>query len=115
MGNQSIQCPCGQDINKFNQYTLLYLKKDIGEIDILCPNEYCYLRELGYLKIEIIDKKEIKFEKGKFYSPYVTWNATRLTEDHTRNILRSHLIDITEKLVQWDKIIADELTAGEVK
>ena len=110
MENPIIQCPCGQEIKTYNQFILLYLKKDLGEIDILCPNEYCYLRELGYLKIEINDNSDIKFEKGKFYSPFVTWNATRITEDRTRKMLKDFLIDITEKLVQWDKILVEKET-----
>ena len=49
---ESIQCPCGQNIIDYNDYLLLFLKKDMGEIDILCPNDYCYLRELGFLKFD---------------------------------------------------------------
>jgi hypothetical protein len=101
--SETIQCPCGRTIEDYTDYELLYLKKD--EIDILCQNEYCYLRELGFLKIDIdTDTSNISFQAGKFYAPYVTWNATRMSEEKTVEILRQHLIDITEKLVEWDKI-----------
>ncbi len=98
-----IQCPCGQKIQKHTDYQLLYLKKDMGEIDILCPNEYCYLRELGFLRFSIKNKKII-FEIGRFYAPYVTWNATIMSEEKTVRKLKQHLVDITEKNVQWQKI-----------
>ncbi len=99
-----IQCPCGQTIEDYKKYLLLYLKKDMGEIDILCPNEYCYLRELGFLKFNVDDFGKINFEKGRFYAPYSTWNATRISEVSTVDILRQHLINIAEKLVDWEKI-----------
>jgi hypothetical protein len=98
-----IQCPCGHFIPDYKEYQLLFLKKDMKEIDILCPNEFCYLRELGFLKFNIENGKII-LEKGRFYAPYVTWNATRMTEEKTVKILREHLVDITEKHVQWDSI-----------
>lgn len=101
--SETIQCPCGQTIEDYKNYELLYLKKD--EIDILCQNEYCYLRELGFLKFEFSKNTDkITFQTGKFYAPYVTWNATRMSEEKTVEILRHHLIDITEKLVEWGKI-----------
>ena len=103
--SETIQCPCGKTIEDHTKYDLLYLKKD--EIDILCQNEYCYLRELGFLKFDIeAETSKINFEAGRFYAPYVTWNATRMSEEKTVEILRQHLIDITEKLVEWDKIKA---------
>ena len=81
----------------------LYLKKDMKEIDILCPNEYCYLRELGFLKFNV-ENGLIKLEKGRFYAPYVTWNATRMSEEKTVEILKQHLVEITEKHVHWEII-----------
>jgi hypothetical protein len=107
MSSDNIQCPCGQIIEDFSKYHTLYLKKDLGEIDILCPNEFCYLRELGFLKFEINESDDIVFHKGRFYSPYVTWNATRMSEEKTIERLREHLIGITEKLVSWKKVKLD--------
>ena len=107
MSSDIIQCPCGQTIEDYSKYQTIYLKKELGEIDILCPNEFCYLRELGFLKFEINRSMEIEFDKGRFYSPYVTWNATRMSEEKTVKILKQHLIDITEKLVSWEKVKLD--------
>ena len=107
MSESTIQCPCGRKIHDYSDYSLLYLKKEAGEggeIDILCKNDYCYLRELGYLKFRIDKDKKVIFEKGKFYAPYVTWNATRMSEDRIVKILKQHLVDITEKLVHWQKV-----------
>jgi hypothetical protein len=101
-----IQCPCGQFIPEYTEYQLLFLKKDMKEIDILCPNEFCYLRELGFLKF-YIENGKIKLEKGRFYAPYVTWNATRMSEGETVKILKQHLIEITEKHVQWKIVKKD--------
>ncbi|MFX0013148.1 MAG: hypothetical protein ACFFB2_04910 [Promethearchaeota archaeon] len=104
MSESEIQCPCGQYIEDYSKYLLLHLKKEMGEIDILCPNEFCYLRELGFLKFHVDTNGKIKFDVGRFYAPYSTWNATRITEEATVKILKQHLIDITEKLVDWVKI-----------
>lgn len=104
MSQEEIQCPCGQYIEDYSKYLLLHLKKEMGEIDILCPNEFCYLRELGFLKFRIDKAGEIEFDIGRFYAPYSTWNATRITEESTVKILKQHLIDITEKLVDWEKV-----------
>ena len=107
---ESIQCPCGQKIKDHNDYLLLFLKKDMGEIDILCPNDYCYLRELGFLKFDIGEKNDVIFEKGRFYAPYVTWNATKMTEEATVRILKQHLIDITEKTIDWERIKREHIS-----
>ena len=70
----------------------------------MCKNDYCYLRELGYLKFNIDDSKKVILEKGRFYAPFVTWNATRMSEERTVTELKKHLVDITEKLVNWEKV-----------
>ena len=107
MTDQVIQCPCGQLIDDSSKYQLLYLKKEMEEIDILCPNDYCYLRELGFLKFKIDESNHIHFDKGRFYAPFVTWNATRMSEEKTIDILKQHLIEITEKNVSWKKVKED--------
>jgi hypothetical protein len=101
---ESIQCPCGQNIKHYQDYLLLFLKKDMGEIDILCPNDYCYLRELGFLKFDINESGDVDFEVGRFYAPYVTWNATRMSEDAILTVLKQHLINIAEKSIDWSRI-----------
>ncbi len=113
--DQVIQCPCGQFIENYSQYHLLYLKKEMEEIDILCPNDYCYLRELGFLKFTIDESGHIHFDKGRFYAPFVTWNATRMSEETIVEILRQHLIEITEKHVSWKKVKEDFLKKKETK
>ena len=115
MTDQVIQCPCGEFIDNYRKYQLLYLKKEMEEIDILCPNEYCYLRELGFLKFEIDESGHIQFNKGRFYAPFVTWNATRMTEKTTTKLLKQHLIEITEKHVAWNKVKDDFLKKKETK
>jgi hypothetical protein len=106
MSENKVQCPCGVHIEK-DQYKLLYLKKDTGEIDILCPNDYCYLKELGFLKFEITEMGTVAFEIGRFYSPFVTWNATRMSEENTVKELKTHLIFITERMINWSKVVDD--------
>ncbi|MHA2297731.1 MAG: hypothetical protein ACXADA_17010 [Candidatus Hodarchaeales archaeon] len=105
---EQIQCPCGQVIIDSSEYQLLFLKKEMNEIDISCPNEYCYLRELGFITFKW-EKGDIVLDKGRFYAPFVTWNATKMSEEQTIKKLKKHLVDICEKHVQWDRIkpIAD--------
>ncbi len=110
MSETTVQCPCGHTIEDYRKYLLLYLKKEMEEIDILCPNEYCYLRELGFLKFKVTETGVINFDKGRFYAPFVTWNATRISGEMTVKILKQHLIDIVEKSVRWDKVRKNALT-----
>ena len=103
MAEIKIQCPCGVYIER-DQYQLLYLKKGMGEIDILCHNDFCYLKELGFVKFYFDEDGNLKFQNGRFYSPYVTWNATRMSEDQTVVVLKSHLTHIANNLIDWKKI-----------
>ena len=98
-----IQCPCGRIIKDPSEYKLLYLKKEQFEIDIICPNDTCYLRELGFIKFRLEGDK-IKIEKASFYPPFVTWNVTRLGKELATKLLKQHLKNIVEKQVDWEKI-----------
>ena len=100
---EKAQCPCGRVIEAPSDYTLLYLKRELREIDILCPNDACYLRELGYVRFEFRDK-EAKFKEATFYPPFVTWNAGRIGHENSEAILKSHLREIVTKLIDWERI-----------
>jgi len=98
-----IQCPCGRKIKDPHEYKLIYLRKGAMEIDILCPNDACYLKELGYIKFEI-NNDQIKFKKAEFYPPFVTWNSSRIGFEKTREILKEHLKTLIKEVIDWDKI-----------
>jgi hypothetical protein len=100
--SEQIQCPCGRVIENPKDYKVLYLKRELKEIDILCPNDSCYLRELGYIKFEI-EKNKAKFKEASFYPPFVTWNAGRLEFESTERILKEHLKQVSKR-VEWDRI-----------
>ena len=108
MERRSIQCPCGRIIENPDEYKILYLKHELREIDILCPNDSCYLRELGYIKFEIKDGKAV-FKEASFYPPFVTWNAGRLGFENAEKILKSHLKAIAKK-VDWVRLSAPGAT-----
>ena len=99
-----IQCPCGGDIGKADEYTILYLKKELKEIDILCPNDACYLRELGYIRFDFKNGKA-KFKEATFYPPFVTWNAGRLGYEKAERLLKAHLKGLVTKKINWDKVV----------
>jgi len=99
---EKIQCPCGRIINSPDEYKVLYLKHELQEIDILCPNDSCYLRELGYIKFEIKNGKAV-FKEASFYPPFVTWNSGRLGFEKAEKLLKSHLKAIVKK-VDWERI-----------
>ncbi|RLE94956.1 MAG: hypothetical protein DRN04_01585 [Thermoprotei archaeon] len=103
---EKIQCPCGRIIEQPSDYKLLFLKKELNEIDILCPNDTCYLRELGYIKFKVEDDN-VKIESATFYPPFVTWNAARLGREKALKILREHLKTIVQKHIDWNKIKED--------
>jgi hypothetical protein len=103
-----IQCPCGKEIHDTSEYKLLFLKKEMNEIDILCPNDSCYLRELGFVLFERIEdqgKSQVKFDRAEFYVPFVTWNATRLTEKVAQSTLKDQLEDLVRNKIDWKTLV----------
>ena len=109
---EQVQCPCGRTIEKPGDYKVLYLKKELNEIDILCPNDTCYLRELGYIRFEVHNKK-VKFKDATFYPPFVTWNSGRMGHEKSEKVLKTHLKEIVTKLIDWDRI-SKGIAAAEV-
>lgn len=100
--NPALICPCGRKIEDPSELKLLYLKKELNEIDILCPNDNCYLREVGYIKFEIIDGKP-KFKEASFYPPFVTWNASQMGRDLAIEELKKTLRKLVER-IDWSMI-----------
>ena len=98
-----IQCPCGAIIKDPKGYKLIFLRRGAMEVDILCPNDACYLKELGYIKFELNNGKP-KFKKAEFYPPFVTWNTGRLGYEKTLKILKEHLRKIVTEIIDWDKL-----------
>ena len=101
-----IQCPCGRYINEASEFKLLFLKKELNEIDILCPNETCYLRELGYMKFTVEDGKA-KFREGSFYPPFVTWNSSQMGKEEAQGSLKKMLVDLVTKHVNWGILLGE--------
>ncbi|HDN17976.1 MAG TPA: hypothetical protein ENF41_02845, partial [Candidatus Bathyarchaeota archaeon] len=93
----------GRKIKSAKEYKLLFLKKEMSEIDILCPNDRCYLRELGFIKFEIKNGKAV-FKEASFYPPFVTWNSSQLGREEAHRILKGHLKEIVTKIIDWDNI-----------
>jgi len=89
-------------IDNPDDYKVLYLKHEMKEIDVLCPNDGCYLRELGYIKFNLA-KKKADFTEASFYPPFVTWNSGRLGFEKTEKMLKQHLGEIVKK-IDWIRI-----------
>lgn len=103
-----LQCPCGKEYSSPNEYDIVFIKKDQCEIDILCSNPACFLKELGYVKFKVDkDAYKVKIEIASFYPPYVTWNATRLGKEKALGMLENHLRTILERALDWRKIVSD--------
>jgi hypothetical protein len=100
----SVECPCGTRIENPSTYPLLFLKKELFEIDILCPNDTCYLRELGYVKFELAGEEAV-FKEASFYPPFVTWNATQMGKNEAQRVLKEHLRDIVTKHIDWREVV----------
>jgi len=105
---KTLQCPCGKEYASPDEYKLVFVKKDQCEIDILCANPACHLKELGYVKFGI-DKarNKVYIEIASFYPPYVRWNATRLGKEDALKLLEQHLRYIVEKRIDWRKIMME--------
>jgi hypothetical protein len=108
---ENIQCPCGRIIEDPEDYKVVYLKHELKEIDILCPNDSCYLRELGYIKFDIGSGKA-RFKEASFYPPFVTWNSGRLGAEKAEVLLKDHLKRIAKR-VDWARLTRSEEAAKE--
>ncbi len=107
-----LQCPCGRWIESPSDYKLMFLKKLDMEIDILCPNDACYLKELGCITFKIENGKLV-WKEAKFYPPYVTWNYSQLGKKKAEKIMREHLKKIVTERVEWKKVKEETLKAME--
>ena len=106
-----VQCPCGQVIDSPAGYKLLFLKKELLEIDILCPNDTCYMSGgggIGCIRFKF-DGKEAKFSYATFYPPFVTWNSNRLGSENTQKVLKEHLVYLAKHRIDWNSIKEDLL------
>lgn len=101
-----VQCVCGRVIRDASEYKVVYIKKENREIDILCPNDTCYLRELGFVQFTVDDDKP-KIQKATFYSPFVTWNVARLGKERANELLKQHLQQLLRRHVDWRKIVEE--------
>lgn len=106
-GGDYIQCVCGRVIKDPSEYKVIFIKKENREIDVLCPNDTCYLRELGFIQFELEEDDKPKITKASFYSPFVTWNVARLGRERAMELLKQHLQTITRRLIDWRKIVEE--------
>jgi len=103
-----LQCPCGKEYRSPDEYKIVFVKKDQCEIDILCVNPACHLKELGYVKFKVDRESEkVLVEIAAFYPPYVTWNTTRLGREDALKLLNEHLMHIVKKRIDWRKVTED--------
>lgn len=100
---EALQCPCGRIISSPYDFKLLFLKMEMKEIDILCPNDSCYLRELGYIKFDVENGKPV-FKEALLYPPFVTWNNSRLGGEKAIKLMKGHLKTIVTRIVDWKRI-----------
>lgn len=100
-----IQCPCGRIIERAEDYKFIFLKKEMREIDILCPNDSCYLREIGFIKFDMKNDKPV-LNEAVFYPPFVTWNVGQLGKD-SMDLMKTQLKDMVTKVIDWKKIQTD--------
>lgn len=104
--SEYIQCVCGRIIKDPSEYKVVYIKKENRELDILCPNDTCYLRELGFIQFTLENDKP-KIQKATFYSPFVTWNVARIGKERTNDLLRQHLQTLIKRHIDWHKIVEE--------
>gem|GEM_PF-6995905 len=91
--NDYVQCPCGRLIRSPREYRIFLFNIREHEINILCPNEGCYLGELG--RIEFVTKaRSWVIEEASFNSFFLSWNSDRLGEERTKALLESHLKNV---------------------
>ena len=100
---EGLQCPCGRLIKNPKEYEILFIKKKLYEIHILCPNQGCHLEELGKIRF-FLTGKAAKVEEAFFNTFFYSWNSQQLGEEKTKMLLEKHLKTIVAK-IDWQAII----------
>ena len=105
-GEEYVQCVCGRIIKSPADYKVVFIKKENRELDILCPNDTCYLRELGFIQFRLEGEKP-RILKATFYSPFVTWNVARFGKEKAMRLLKQHLQELIRRYIDWNKIVEE--------
>jgi hypothetical protein len=101
--NDYAQCPCGRLIRSPKEYSIFLLNLREHEINVLCPNEGCYLGELGRIRFTT-KGRSWSIEEASFNSFFLSWNSDRLGEERTKDLLESHLRDVIRG-IDWPSVM----------
>lgn len=98
-----VQCPCGRLIRSPREYVVFLMNIGEHEISLLCPNEGCYLEELGRIRFTVKGKSRT-IEEASFNPFFFSWNSDRLGEERAKALLESHMKNAIDG-IDWLSVI----------
>jgi len=95
-----LECPCGAKITHPDKLRLVWKGREEDRLDILCPGDSCYLREVGYIESRR-DGDEVRLKGVTFYRPFSSWNLSRLGRERGNKLLSDLARGVVKRKVSW--------------
>ncbi len=98
-----LECPCGAKIVHQGELRLALTQRGETQLYILCPDNSCYLREVGYIRFKR-DGDKVRLNKVIFYPPFSSWNIARLGRERGSKLLRQLAAALMKREVSWKEL-----------
>ena len=98
-----VQCPCGRIIRSPKEYRVFFMREIGNVVYLLCPNERCYVGELGNITFSI-HGRSAKVDRAFFNMLFYSWNSEQLGEKTAKILLEDHLKTIVTRDINWQTI-----------
>jgi len=101
MSRPWLECPCGARIVRSDEVRLVWTGRD--RIDIVCPGDSCYLKEVGYIGFSRHGDK-VRLKRVSFYPPFSSWNLSRLGRERGSKLLDDLARGLMKRKVSWAQL-----------
>jgi len=103
MNPQWLECPCGAKIVHQGELRLVWPQKDENQLYILCPDDSCYLKEVGYILLRR-GGNEVRLNRVIFYPAFSSWNLARLGRERGNSLLKQLAKELRKRRVSWEDL-----------
>ncbi len=101
MNSPWLECPCGAKILHHGELRLEWKRENESQVHIICPDDSCYLREVGHIRFER-NGHEVRLKKVMFYPPFSSWNLARLGRERGNKLLKLLARELVKRKVSMD-------------
>jgi len=98
-----LECPCGARIAHPDELRFVWIGREKDRLDILCPDDSCYLREVGCIEFKRCGD-EVRLKGVTFYRPFSSWNLSRLGRERGNKLLRDLARGLVRRKLSWTQL-----------